>query len=225
MKTTKTRSSVIQEQTEEPTRRYASSLIAPQNIIVMGRSVLGGVDFDPYSCKDGNRLIMAARFLDHEKLSIDDIIAADWECGDEGRVFTGVPHSTGLKVSRRILSKVHRLYEEDVIQKAVLWFGQNTLLSKIPWLWDYPICIPFLRGRPCYLDHDIDVYRAISPYTWSFIVFFPPKGSPQMYGRSISQFCVSAGAIGRVIHNQFAKEDDWIASYKCATRMNFDFRS
>ena len=55
-------------------RVYKCDLAPPAPVIQGARSVLGTIDLDPYSTKDINRSVMAARFFDRNKETLENII-------------------------------------------------------------------------------------------------------------------------------------------------------
>lgn len=210
--------------TTEPNKEKRASLIAPKEVIEMSRAVLGSIDLDPYSNPTGNRIISAARFFDRDALSLDDIIASDWNTSSSGRIFYGIPFGQGITASRRMLLKTLRDYRSGFIKTAIVWVGSNEVLSNCPWLWDFPICLSYRRLKPVYWDEEAEVYVKVTPSSWSFIVHMPPTESTVDFSRSLSQFHVCFTTMGRVVMNQYSGEDDWLHGYQAFTRKPYNFR-
>lgn len=207
----------------EPIKKRPT-LIPPQEVITMSRAVLGGIDLDPCSNPTSNRLVMAARYLNRDVLSVDDLLADDWHSNGEKRLFLGMPPSFGVAPARRMLHKLLREYRSGVIDQAIAWVGQNEVMTKTPWAWDFPICIPYRRLKPCYWDEEAGLFRKVMPADWNYIVYLPPCSTPNQFSRALSQFHVCFTAFGRVVMNQFSGEDDWTSAYRALTGKTFDFR-
>lgn len=205
-------------------RATKASLIAPIEVVNMAKAVLGTIDLDPYSTTSGNLMTGAARYFDREVLSIDDIIAQDWETSSGKRVFFGVPPSSGIVTARRLLHKTLHGYRSGHISQAIMWIGTNEIITRSPWLWDFPICIPFRRLRPCYWDDEVELFRKITPSDWTFVIYMPPCDNPKEFARSLSQFHSCFTTFGRVVMNQYSGEDDWKHGYEAFMKKKYDFR-
>lgn len=197
-------------------------LAPPQDIILPARSVLGAVDLDPYSTPTINRVVLAKRIYDRDEGSIEDMLARDWEAPGEKRVFVGVPIGAGA--TRRILNKLLREYRSGRVSHAIAWIGHNESIIRMPWLWDFPICMPFKRLRPCYWDDELECFRNVSPSDWSAVLYLPPIDDHYGFHAGLSKFHVAFSPIGRVVFNQFSGEDDWAEAYKVAHRKPYDYR-
>lgn len=197
-------------------------LAPPQDIILPARSVLGAVDLDPYSTPTINRVVMAKRIYDRDEGSIEDMLASDWEAPGDKRVFVGVPIGAGA--TRRILNKLLREYRAGRVSHAIAWIGHNESIIRMPWLWDFPICIPFRRLRPCYWDDELDKFRSVSPSDWSAVLYLPPADDSYGFHSGLSKFHVAFSPIGRVVFNEASGEDDWAEAYKVATGQPYDYR-
>ncbi len=189
----------------------------------MGRAVLGAVDLDPYSLPILNRAVMAKRFYDRSLESIDDICAKDWSAPGEKRVFLSAPGTAAE--TRRILNKTLREYRAGHISQALIWIPQNENLTRCPWLWDYPICIPFRRLKPLFWDDDWGEFLDVVPADWSAVAYLPPNGSAVEFHDFLSRFHVSFSAFGRVVFNQFSGEGDWEEAYQVYMNKPYNFRN
>lgn len=211
------------ETPQQERRGYGHSVWAPpREVILMARAVLGAIDLDPFSLPIINRAILAKRFYDRSSDSLDDICARDWDSPGEGRVFLA-PTCTAVE-SRRLLNKLLREYRQGRVSQAVVWLPQNETLSRCPWLWDYPVCIPFRRLKPLYWDDEWDEFRGATPADWSAIAYLPPPTSAVDFHAMVSRFQVSFSAFGRVIFDQFSGDGDWEEAYKAYMRKPYNYR-
>jgi hypothetical protein len=199
-----------------------SAWAPPREVILMARAVLGQIDLDPCSLPMINRAVMAKRFYDRSLESFDDIIAKDWAAPGDGRVFIAAPGTAAE--TRRLLNKTLREYQMGRIKEAIIWISQNENLIRCPWLWDYPICIPFRRLKPMFWDEDWGEFLDVSPSAWSAVVYLPPIASAVDFHAHLSRFHVSFSAFGRVMFNQFSGEGDWEEAYKAYTGKAYNFR-
>lgn len=114
----------------------------PAEHIERARTVLGGIDLDPASCKEAQRVVQARRFLSKE----DDGLSADWQ----GTVWLNPPYeqpSVSLFVQKLVQS-----YKFGDVTAAILltnnssdtaWFQEAANLSDA-------LCLP--RGRIRFTD-------------------------------------------------------------------------
>lgn len=197
-------------------------LAPPLDVIQAARSTMGAVDLDPYGSAQNNELVIAARYYDRDTEDFNMVIARDWDCPGEGRVFIGPPAGAGA--TRRLLNKCLREYRAGRIQQAVIWVAHNETLIRAPWVWDFPICIPFRRLRPCYWDDELEEWRTISPSDWSAIVYLPPASPPEAFYTKLSRFHVSFNAIGRIVFDANSGEDEWVRPYEVLTGKPYNYR-
>ena len=205
----------------EPRRVDKCDLAPPADVIQGARSVLGTIDLDPYSSKDINRSVIASKFFDRDKETLDQIIRKQWDVPGEGRVFVGAP--TGAALTRRLINKTLTEYRQGRINQAVIWMAHNEAIIRAPWLWDFPICIPFRRLRPQWWDEELETFRGVSPSDWSAIVYLPPA-DPARFMTMLSRFHNVFSAIGRVVFNEYSGEGDWEETYRAAYGKNYDYR-
>tara|TARA_B000000441_G_C21552952_1_gene238343 strand:+ start:432 stop:659 length:228 start_codon:yes stop_codon:yes gene_type:complete len=67
-------------------------LAPPPRLVDAAKAVMGAIDFDPWSSPEINKLVMAAKFYDREKLDLDTVLAKEWEVPGEKRVFVAPAH-------------------------------------------------------------------------------------------------------------------------------------
>lgn len=201
---------------------YHCDLGPPAEVVTQARAVLGGIDLDPYSTPSINQLVLAGRIYDRDVELMDDIIARDWTAGGEQRVFLGPPIGAGA--TRRLMNKTLREYRAGRVREALIWMGHNETMTRCPWLWDFPVCIPFRRLRPCYYDDELEQFRAVSPSDWSAVVYLPPSDTPALYFTKLSRFNVAFASLGRVIVNEYSGEDDWCNGYKALMKHPYNYR-
>lgn len=208
--------------TEE--RRFREhDLTAPADVITQARAVLGAIDLDPYTTPFNNRLTLAARIIDLRLNDPELIATQDWEAGEKKRVFLAVPNSA--TISRRMANKTLREYRAGRVREAVIWMGVNETMIRMPWIWDFPVCLPFRRLRPCYWDDELEQFRAVSPSNWSYVVYLPPSDSPHAFHTQLSRFHVAFSSLGRVVFDQHSGEGDWLKAYKILNKRPYDYHS
>ena len=102
---------------------------------------MGAIDFDPFTTPDLNRLVCAAKIYDRNEGDLETAIAMDWDIPGEKRVFAGCAH--GAEWTRKLMNKTIREYRKGNVDQAILWVSNNETLTKCPWVWEFPVCIPF----------------------------------------------------------------------------------
>lgn len=198
-------------------------LAPPPEVVRVARATLGAIDLDPYSTPAINGLVLAARVYDRDREDLDAVLARPWEVSGEGRVFAGPP--TGAGVSRRLLNKLLQEYRSGRVRQAVIWLGHNETLIRVPWLWDFPLCLPFRRLRPCYFDDELEEWRTVAPSDWSAIIYLPPASPPEAFHSGLSRFYVACGPLGRVVLDSNSGDDDWQRHYEVLHGRPFCYRS
>ena len=103
--------------------KHRLHLAPPQKVVDGARAVMGSIDFDPYSTKDVNRLVNAARTINRDAYDLDTVTSMDWNLPGEKRAFIGAPH--GAQWSRRLANKTLREYRKGNVEQAVLWISNN----------------------------------------------------------------------------------------------------
>ena len=155
-----------------------TELLPPQDVVLNARAVMGAIDFDPWSSPDQNLLVQSARYYNRLQEDIDDICSRDWKSLGEKRCFM---LTRGAKETKRLMHKLLREYRVGRIKEAVVWLQHNESITRMPWIWNFPICIPFKRLRPCWRDEEVDAFRTFSPAVWSFVVYLPFRVNQREY--------------------------------------------
>lgn len=197
-------------------------LAPPDDLVLNARAVMGAIDYDPFSTPDVNRLVGAAKIEDRNSIQLDDVIAADWVVPGEGRVLVNAPPKAAD--SRRLLNKTLREYRKGTVQQAVLWIPNNETLIRLPWLWDFPVCIPFRRLRPNWWDEELEVFRGVSLTDWSAVFYLPPAAPSTLFASKLARFHTAFSHMGRVVFNELSGEGDWEKTYRIAFKKPFDYR-
>lgn len=186
-------------------------LSPPKAVVEVARATMGSIDLDPYSTEEANRLVQAARYLDRD----DDpeiVTGRHWSPAGSKRLFLGIHSNIGI--TRALLEKALAEYRGGHVNEAILWFNANEALTHCPWLWDFPICLPFRRLAPCFWDDELEKYIRVQPATWSAIAYLPVASPAELFARSVARFHAAAGALGRVVMDQWSGEGLWEAAYR-----------
>lgn len=195
----------------EPRSGVRQDIIPPRDVVAAAQALMGSIDLDPYSTAEVNRLVTAKRYLDRNTLSIPEITATPWDSHENCRVFFGVP--SGATNTKDLLDKALREYKRGRVQQVVAWIGANEALIRAPWIWDFPVCLPFRRLRPCYWDDELAEFRPVAPSQWSAVLYMPPREPTDLYYKAMSRFHVVFSPMGRVVFNEYSGERDWEHSY------------
>jgi ParB family chromosome partitioning protein len=141
----------------------------PEKYLGAAREVLGGIDLDPASCAEANKMVKAKRFL----ASADNGLIRDWH----GRVWLNPPYT----LSGRFVAKlVEEMARSRVMAAIVLVNAHCTDTKWFDPLWD---------GVLCFTDHRIDFYgddkRSGSTHGSVFAYFGPDK---EAFAERFSEF-------------------------------------
>jgi hypothetical protein len=119
----------------------------PARYIEAAREVMRGIDLDPASCKQANRIVKAARYytkedngLMHPWHTIDGRPAKLWVNPPYGRIHperTGSTRSYQLAFGAKLLQEYHSGHVEQAI---LLLLGNACFTKWFQHLWDYPLC-------------------------------------------------------------------------------------
>lgn len=190
-------------------------LAPPQAVIEVARCAMGGIDLDPYSTPEVNHIVQAARFLERDSL-IDIAAGRHWSPAGGKRVLLAVP--SGVAMGRALANKLLQEYRAGHISQAVFWPGSNEALAACPWIWDFPICLPFKRLAACFWDDELDKIIRVAPADWSPIVYLPVASPADAFTNALARFHAAAAPFGRVVLDQWSGEDRWQRAYEAATR-------
>ena len=201
-------------------RSERRDLIPPRIVIEVARAAMGGIDLDPYSTPEVNHVVQAARFLDRSP-HVDIAAGRHWSPSGHKRVLLSVP--SGVPMGRALANKLLQDYRDRHIEEAVLWFGSNEVLTRCPWIWDFPICVPFSRLAPQFWDDELEEPGRVAPADWSPIVYLPQAFPAAAFSRSLARFHAAAAPYGRVVLDQWSGENHWIDNYRVALGRPYDF--
>ncbi len=164
---------------EALTSSESNEWYTPAKYIEAARQVMGGIDLDPASCEQANRVVMADRIFTAEL----DGLKQEWA----GRVWLNPPYGREGQDSNQALwtAKLLAEWKTGRIERAILLVNAVTDRSWFQPLWDFPIC---------FTDHRIRFYGPTgeggSPVVGSVLVYFGP--SPSLFYLAFAQFGVIA---------------------------------
>ena len=199
-----------------------ADLAPAEKIVTAARAVLGSIDFDPYSTPKINEMVMAAKFTNRLVHTVDEACTGDWVIRGEGRVFLNPPAMA--YISRRLLNKALREYRAGRVKQLLVVLNHNETLTKCPWIWDYPVCMPFKRIRPTYWDDEVEMFRPISPSDWSLVFYLPPIENSMEHEARLSRFNTMFCEFGRVIMNERSGEGDWEKPWESTYKKPYNYR-
>jgi hypothetical protein len=185
-------------------------LIPPAHVIEVARCTMGAIDLDPYSSAEINHVVQASRYLERD----DNMAIATgrhWSPGGNKRVLLAVPN--GLRRSRALANKLLLEYRAGNINEAIFWSGSNEILASCPWLWDFPVCLPFRRLAPRFWDDELEQPARVLPADWSAIVYLPPPSPLIAFREGLARFHAAASPFGRIVLDEWSGESRWQESY------------
>jgi hypothetical protein len=195
-------------------------LIPPAAVIEVARATMGGIDLDPYSDGEINHVVQAARYLERT----DDLEVATgrhWSPAGAKRVLLAAPN--GLRRSRALANKLLAEYRAGHIHQAILWSGSNELLTSCPWIWDFPVCLPFRRLAPQFWDDELERAERVLPADWSAIAYLPPPEPSATFRSAVARFHAAAAPIGRVVLDEWSGESRWQDCYEARIGKAYPF--
>ncbi|HAX05864.1 MAG TPA: hypothetical protein DCX77_09315 [Acidimicrobiaceae bacterium] len=201
--------------------KHRTFLGPPTKLVDAAKAVMGAIDFDPFSTQDLNRMVGAARIIDRDQHDLDSVVAMDWELPGDKRALVGAPH--GSMWTRRLANKTLREYRKGNVEQAVIWIANNETITKIPWAWDFPVCIPFSRLKPTYYDDELEMLRSVCPSSWSCVVYLPPI-DPQGFHSKLSRFQNTFCTIGSIVFNEESGQRDWEKAYEIGMKKKYNYR-
>lgn len=189
----------------------ARAIIPPAAVIDVARATMGAIDLDPFSSPEVNHVVQAARYLERT----DDTAMAierHWSPSGERRVLLAIPN--GLRRARSLANKLLSEYRAGHISQGILWSGSNELLTACPWLWDFPICLPFRRLAPQFWDDELERTERVLPADWSAIVYLPPAQPSSAFRSAVARFHAAASPVGRIVLDEWSGESRWEGCYQ-----------
>lgn len=187
-------------------------LAPPAAVIEVARCTMGAIDLDPFSTPAVNHVVQAARFHDRDEAEI--CAQRHWSPAGEKRVLLGVP--AGVRAGRILANKLLAEYQSGHVLQAVLWFGSSEVLASCPWIWDFPVCIPWTRLAPTFWDDELEKSIRVTPAGWSPIVYLPPAFPSTAFTGGLARFHAAAAPYGRVVLDQWSGDSRWKDCYQAA---------
>jgi hypothetical protein len=173
---------------------------------------MGGIDFDAWSTPRFNRHVCARRYNDRSELDPEEIIADPWIIPPDGRVILSL--AEGAQTTRRVLGRLLKEYRKGHVQQACAIVSHQEICRTAPWIWDFPICIPFRRLGYRYWDEELEQLRTSSAAQWSVVIYFPPTEIADEYHNGITRFHLAFSPLGRVIFSEYCGDRRWRQDYR-----------
>lgn len=166
----------------------------PSAIVEAARELMGGIDFDPFSCSEANRVVKARALCSLEN-GLDGFTCT-WSLeGEPTRCFVNPP---GGKLDRKTLKPVtgpgfssaavawakliHEWKNGNVVQAVFVGFNLEILRTSqgwqeqgIPGCGEFPICFP--EDRLCFWNEDKSEAKS-APTCANVIVYVPQTTEP-----------------------------------------------
>jgi len=193
----------------------------PDDFVTASRAAMGGIDLDPYSTKLNNTLIGARTIYNLEEIPLDEILRSDWGPVGQGRTMVFCP--SGMDPNRRMLHKLLQEYRAGRVGQATILMTNSETAVKCPWVWDFPICMPFRRPRVRWWDDELRRFDTYTPPHWSFVVFFPPPDR-DAFMEGLNRFHAAFAPLGRIIFNEFCGDQTWQTHWRQLYRKDYNMR-
>lgn len=198
-----------------------TTLIPPAEAVHAAKAVMGAIDLDPWSSREANDHVLAARYYNKADTT-ERVLFYDWTPPNRGRLFLAA--TDGATNSRALLNHALLEYRAGRVQQALIWIEHNETITKAPWLWDFPVCMPFRRLRPRYYDEGLERLVAVAPSDWSLLLYMPPAKDVRHAADGISRFHNVCATIGRVIHDGDSGQTVWMEGYEAAMGKPYSHR-
>lgn len=180
---------------------------------------MGGIDFDPWSTPRFNRHACARRYIDRSIFDPEEIIRAPWDVPIEGRVLLAL--AAGAQTTRQMLGRLLKEYRAGVVKQACVSVSHSEICRTVPWIWDFPICMPFRRLSYRYWDDELEQLRSSRTAHWSVVLYFPPVEIAEDYHSGISRFHLAFSPLGRIVFSEYCGDRRWREDYQ--RNMNREF--
>lgn len=191
---------------------FRAPLAPPACFVDAARKTMGGLDFDPCSSKDNNQLVLARRFLDRELVDLEVILNDDWNIPADGRLICCTP--APLLTTRRFLHRILAEYRTGRVNQACVLVTISEAAIRLPWIWDFPVALPFRRLGYRWYDRESGKHRTNTPAQWPFAVYLPPCDTPEQSQAAIVRFHEAFSPFSRIILNELAGDLSWKQHYK-----------
>lgn len=182
---------------------------------------MGGIDLDPYSTAEVNHVVQAARYLDRSP-HIEIAAGRHWSPAGDKRVFLGIP--SGVPLGKAMAKKLLNEYRAGHIREAIFWPGSNEVITRCPWIFDFPVCFPFSRLAPQFWDDELEKTIRVAPANWSPLIYLPVAWPSSACQASLSRFHTAASHHGRVVMDRWSGESHWRDSYRSSMKRDYDDR-
>jgi hypothetical protein len=160
-----------------------SEWYTPQIYANAAREVMGGIDIDPCSCEDANRVVKAATFFDEQR----DGFAQEWH----GRLYTNPPYGEGTidKFSEKLLAEFHA----QRVKQAIVLVNNCTETKWFQWLLRASSNVCFPMGRISFWSVDRPSKNPLQGQAFLHFCFRSQDGTK--FRRVFGQFgvCISKG--------------------------------
>jgi hypothetical protein len=182
-------------------------------VIDVARRTMGAIDLHIGSDSTAIRLSEASIQLDAEEVDLITQLPA------AGKRRAMLAATGGTRRARLLAGSLLRSYQtpRSGVREAVIWCSGNEILARCPWLWDFPVCIPFRRLAPQFWDEELEEFARVAPSCWSPIVYLPPAWPPDEFTRGLARFHAAAGAFGRVVFDERSGDSPWRPAYHALT--------
>jgi hypothetical protein len=193
----------------------------PEDFVTASRAAMGGIDLDPYSTKLNNSLISARTIFNLEQQSLDEILQREWGPVGQGRTMVFCP--SGMDPNRKMLHKLLQEYRAGRVKQATILLTNSETATKCPWIWDFPVCMPFRRPRVRWWDDELKRFGAYTPPHWGFVVFFPPAEG-EAFLEGLNSFHAAFSPLGRIVFNELSGDQTWQTHFRQLYRKDYVFR-
>jgi ParB family chromosome partitioning protein len=123
--------------------RYSDEWYTPPNEVARVRQTLGGIELDPASCAEANKIVGAKRFFTKE----DDGLGKSWHART---VFLNPPYGKGGRLVPLWVDKMIQEFTLGHFSEGVILVNSSTETQWFQPLLAYPVA--FRAGRIAFLD-------------------------------------------------------------------------
>lgn len=198
-----------------PDLRKPPCLAPPQAVIDVARRTMGAIDLHVGGDAQTIRLSEAV-----VQLPAGDLVrGSQLPAAGKGRALLAA--TGGTRKARLLAGLLLDAYRSSRVKEAVIWCGGSEILPRCPWLWDFPICIPFRRLAPQFWDDELEEFARVAPSAWSPIIYLPPAAPREAFIRGLARFHAAAGVFGRVVFDERSGDSPWRDAYRSLTGRSY----
>jgi phage N-6-adenine-methyltransferase len=155
----------------------------PSWVVEKCRMVMGGIDLDPFSCQDANRIVAAKHFYDKNH----DALVGDWMSVDT--MFANPPYASGL--IGKCVDKIVEQYVKGNFQLGCVLVNNASDTSWFHELIAFSTHMVIFQKRISFINPLVDVQK---PNTRGQVLFLMNKhdkytSCQSMYAQLHEQFC------------------------------------